>query len=63
MGLPLTTRELQVLALVAQGAANKEIGLVLGISTATAGKHVSNILERLNVPNRAAAVAVLMRGR
>ncbi|MBU6422547.1 MAG: response regulator transcription factor [Chloroflexota bacterium] len=53
----LTPRQLEVLALVARGAADKEIGTTLGIATATAQKHVTNILERLHVPNRAAAVA------
>ncbi|MBU6424382.1 MAG: response regulator transcription factor [Chloroflexota bacterium] len=53
----LTPRQLEVLTLVARGAADKEIALTLGISTATAQKHVTNILERLRVPNRAAAVA------
>ncbi len=53
----LTPRQLEVLSLVARGAADKEIATTLGISTATAQKHVTNILERLRVPNRAAAVA------
>ncbi len=53
----LTPRQLEVLALIARGAADKEIGTTLGIATATAQKHVTNILERLHVPNRAAAVA------
>lgn len=56
-GRGLTPRQLEVLGLVARGAADKEIGTALGISTATAQKHVTNILERLDVPNRAAAVA------
>jgi len=37
----------------------KEIGGVLGISTATAQKHVTNLLRRLGAPNRAAAVAMV----
>ncbi len=53
----LTPRQLEVLSLIARGAADKEIGTTLGIATATAQKHVTNILERLRVPNRAAAVA------
>jgi DNA-binding CsgD family transcriptional regulator len=32
---------------------------VLGISTATAQKHVTNLLRRLGAPNRAAAVAMV----
>jgi len=58
----LTRRQRQILALVARGASDKEIGGVLGISTATAQKHVTNLLRRLGAPNRAAAVA-MMGGR
>ena len=54
----LTRRQRQILALVARGASDKEIGGVLGISTATAQKHVTNLLRRLGAPNRAAAVAM-----
>ncbi len=55
----LTRRQRQILALVARGASDKEIGGVLGISTATAQKHVTNLLRRLGAPNRAAAVAMI----
>lgn len=55
----LTPRQRQIVALIARGATDKEIGGTLGIATATAQKHVTNILERLRVPNRAAAVAVV----
>jgi len=54
----LTRRQRQILALIARGASDKEIGGVLGISTATAQKHVTNLLRRLGAPNRAAAVAM-----
>ena len=57
--LPLTPRQRQVVALIAEGAGDKEIACSLGISTATAQKHVTNVLKRLNVPNRAAAVAAM----
>jgi DNA-binding NarL/FixJ family response regulator len=57
--LPLTPRQRQVIALIARGAADKEIAESLGITTATAQKHVTNLLRRLKVPNRAAAVAVM----
>ncbi|OLC52313.1 MAG: hypothetical protein AUH85_17360 [Chloroflexi bacterium 13_1_40CM_4_68_4] len=57
--LPLTPRQREVILLIAKGAADKEIAQRLGISTATAQKHVTNLLHRLNVPNRAAAVAVM----
>ncbi|TMB58875.1 MAG: helix-turn-helix transcriptional regulator [Chloroflexi bacterium] len=57
--LPLTPRQRQVITLIARGAADKQIAESLGITTATAQKHVTNLLRRLNVPNRAAAVAVM----
>ena len=57
--LPLTPRQREVIILIARGAADKEIARSLGITTATAQKHVTNLLRRLNVPNRAAAVAVM----
>jgi DNA-binding CsgD family transcriptional regulator len=53
----LTERQREVLRLVADGLADKEIAERLGIATATAQKHVTNILERLHVANRAAAAA------
>jgi DNA-binding NarL/FixJ family response regulator len=55
----LTARQRQVLKLVAEGLADKEIAERLGIATVTAQKHVTNILDRLHVPNRAAAVATV----
>ena len=57
--LDLTPRQRQIVELIARGGTDKEIASALGIATATAQKHVTNILERLNVPNRAAAVAVI----
>lgn len=58
--LALTGRQREVLTLIAKGAADKEVARTLGITTATAQKHVTNLLKRLNVPNRAAAAAVLV---
>src|SRR5438132_4930506 len=55
--LELTPRQREVVALIATGASDKEIGTALGIATATAQKHVTRLLKRLDVPNRAAAVA------
>ena len=57
--LPLTPRQREVVLLIAKGAADKEIAKALGITTATAQKHVTNLLKRLNVPNRAAAAALI----
>ncbi|MGO9892425.1 MAG: LuxR C-terminal-related transcriptional regulator, partial [Solirubrobacteraceae bacterium] len=53
--LELTPRELDVLALLADGLTNREIGAELFISDKTASVHVSRILTKLSVPNRAAA--------
>lgn len=53
----LTKRELEVLALLAEGKTDREIAYDLGIAESTAKNHVSNILGKLNVPNRAGAVA------
>jgi DNA-binding CsgD family transcriptional regulator len=53
--LELTPRELEVLALLADGLTNREIATKLFISHKTASVHVSRILSKLSVPNRAAA--------
>lgn len=57
----LTAREVQVMELVAQGMRNKEIGAALGISEETAHVHVRNILSKLKVSDRSAAVTVALR--
>ncbi len=54
---PLTTREVQVLALVAKGRSNKEIAAELIISDRTVARHMSNIFTKLNVSSRTAATA------
>ena len=46
----LTTRELQVLRLLASGKTNKLIARELGVSEKTIDRHVSNIFAKLNVP-------------
>jgi len=60
-GLGLTPREVEVLALLAEGRTNGEIGAALYISTRTAGVHVSNILGKLGVRSRTQAAAVAHR--
>lgn len=52
----LTERELEVLTLLADGLANKQISVVLKISEHTVKFHVSSIYTKLNVSNRAEAV-------
>ena len=54
----ITPRELEVLALIAEGRTNREIGAALFISEKTASVHVSNILSKLGVANRGQAAAI-----
>jgi DNA-binding CsgD family transcriptional regulator len=51
----LTSRELQVLRLVAAGTTNKSIARALSLSERTVDRHISNILTKLDVPSRTAA--------
>ena len=59
--LGLTARELEVLALVAEGRSNRQVGEALFISAKTASVHVSNILAKLGVASRVEAAAVAHR--
>ena len=59
--LGLTPREREVLALVAEGRTNRQIAETLFISDKTASVHVSNILAKLGVANRAEAAATVHR--
>lgn len=57
----LTERESEVLQLLAQGLANKQIALRLGISEHTVKFHVSGIYTKLNATNRTEAVRLGVR--
>ncbi len=57
----LTERETEVLGLLAEGKANKEIALTLSISETTVKTHVSNILMKLGVPSRTQAALYAVR--
>jgi DNA-binding NarL/FixJ family response regulator len=64
----LSTRELDVLALVAKGSTNRAVAAALFISEATVKTHLLHVYAKLGVSDRAAAVAVayergLLRGR
>ena len=59
----LTPRERQVLALLAQGATNREIGATLFMAEKTASVHVSRILMKVNARSRTEAAAVAHRHR
>lgn len=59
----LTTRECEVLRLLAQGKPDKEIAAELDISITTAKKHVSTILGKLRVENRTEAAVIAERYR
>jgi DNA-binding NarL/FixJ family response regulator len=60
---PLSSREVDVLRLVARGFANKEIATTLNIAEVTVKLHVSHVLEKLGVNDRTqAATAALQRG-
>lgn len=53
--LGLSSREAEVLLWMSQGKSDADIGLVLGISAATAKKHAAHVYQKLGVENRHAA--------
>lgn len=53
---PLTSRQREILGLIAQGYANKEIGLRLNLAEVTVKMHVSSIFRALDVASRTQAV-------
>lgn len=52
----LTPREAEVMSWVAQGKTNREVGLILGSSQRTVGKHLEHIFEKLGVEGRTSAI-------
>ena len=56
----LSVRELEVLALVAQGASNKDIARALCLSEATVKSHLLHLFAKLGVSDRTAAVTVAL---
>jgi ATP/maltotriose-dependent transcriptional regulator MalT len=57
---PLSTRELEVIRLVAQGRSNKEIAFELRISEATVKTHLVHAFEKLGVADRTSAVTTAL---
>ena len=55
---PLTPREIEVLGMLAEGLANKNVAARLGISEHTVKTHVASILTKLDAFSRAEAVAI-----
>jgi NarL family two-component system response regulator LiaR len=60
-GKPITSREMAVLKLIAQGHTNAEIADILFISERTVTTHVSNILAKLHLANRTQAALFALR--
>ncbi|MFP5211727.1 MAG: response regulator [Acidobacteriota bacterium] len=58
---PLSTRELEILQLVARGMKNHEIAEELSISENTVRNHVVSVLEKLGVRDRSEAIAVALQ--
>ena len=58
---PLTDRELEVAALVADGLTNKEVATQLHLSVRTAENHVLNVMNKLGLDNRAQVAAWFIR--
>lgn len=59
----LSTREFEVLELIARGRKNREIALALEIEECTVRFHVGRILDKLRVQNRTEAVCYSFRKR
>ena len=57
----LSPREIEVLKLLAQGLANKEIAAKLGISEGTVKNHLTNIFTKLGVEDRAQALTIAFK--
>lgn len=58
---PLTPREREVLQLVAEGRANKQIGVMLGIAVRTVEAHRASIMRKLNLTSQAGLVRYAVR--
>ena len=52
----LTIRESQLLYWLTRGKSNREMGIILGISTRTVDKHLQHLFDKMDVESRHAAV-------
>jgi DNA-binding NarL/FixJ family response regulator len=57
----LTARELEILAMLAKGLTNKQIGCALAISENTVRNHLKCVMSKLEVSDRTEAVAVAIQ--
>jgi DNA-binding CsgD family transcriptional regulator len=57
----LTERETEVLAWVAEGKSNNDVGQILGIRSVTVKKHLEHIFQKMGVETRTAAVIFALR--
>lgn len=60
---PLSDREMEIVAGVAEGCSNKEIGQRCGISDQTVKNHLTAVLRKLGVSDRTEAVVIALRNR
>lgn len=58
----LSAQEKRVLALIAEGCTNKEVGLKLGLSEKTVKNYLSTVFEKLHVSRRAEAAVIYAQG-
>jgi DNA-binding CsgD family transcriptional regulator len=58
---PLSSREIQILSLIASGYVNKQVATEFGISEHTIKNHMTHILEKLDVCDRTHAVVIAMQ--
>jgi DNA-binding NarL/FixJ family response regulator len=61
-GAVLSSREIQVVRLIAEGLSNKQIGANLGLSDKTIKNHISHILAKLGLKARTQVAVLALRG-
>lgn len=59
--VPLTSRQRQVLQLVAEGKTTKEVASLLGVSVKTAESHRASLMEKLSIHETAGLVRYAIR--